>query len=57
LAPPRDQMGEKSCRFIRHLPQLRLGRLGEVGDHRRINWVGLGPLAERNRIPLPPAPP
>jgi hypothetical protein len=30
-----------------HLPQLRLGRIGKVGDHRRINWVGFGPFAER----------
>jgi hypothetical protein len=41
------QIGEKSCHLIRRLPQLRLGRLGEVGDYRRIDQVGLSPFAER----------
>src|SRR5262245_28690780 len=35
LAPPSNQIGEKSCRFVRQLAQLRLGCLGEVGDHCR----------------------
>jgi hypothetical protein len=30
LAPASDQIGEKSCHLVRHLPQLRLDRLGEV---------------------------
>ena len=40
LAPPSD-IGGKSCHLVRHLPQLRLGRLGEVGNYRRIDQVGL----------------
>jgi hypothetical protein len=46
LAPASDQIGEKSCHLVRHLPQLRLGRFGEVSDHSRIDWIGLGPFAE-----------
>jgi len=49
LAPASDQIGEKSCHLVWHLPQLRLGRLGEVGDHRRIDQVGLSPLASEKR--------
>jgi hypothetical protein len=37
LAPASDQAGEKSCHLVRHLPEFRLGRLGKVGDHSRIN--------------------
>jgi hypothetical protein len=47
--PASDQIGEKSCHLVRHLPQLRLGRLGEMGDYRRIDQVGLSPFAERLR--------
>jgi hypothetical protein len=48
LAPPSD-IGGKSCHLVRHLPQLRLGRLGEVGNYRRIDQVGLSPLASEKR--------
>ncbi len=47
LAPASDQIGQKSRHLVRHAPQLRFGRLGKVGDHRRIDWISLGPFAER----------
>jgi hypothetical protein len=43
----RRATSEKSCHLVWHLPQLRLGRLGEVGDYRGIAQVGLSPFAER----------
>ena len=45
-APASDQIGQKP-RLVGQWPHLRLGRLGEVGDHRRIDRIGLGALAER----------
>ena len=47
LAPAGDEIGQQPGGFIGHRPRLGPGRLGEVGDHRGIDRVGLGPLADR----------
>ncbi len=49
LAPARDQIDETSCHLIRQLPELRFGCLGEMGDYRRIDRIGLGSFVESRR--------
>ena len=49
LAPVRNQIGETSCHLIRQLPELRLGCLGEMGDYRRVDRIGLSSSAESHR--------
>ena len=49
LAPARDQIGETSCHLIGQLPELRFGCLGKMGDHRRVDRIGLGSFAESHR--------
>jgi hypothetical protein len=47
LPAPGDEIGEQPGRFVGERKQVGLGRLDEAGDHRRIDRVGLGALAQR----------
>ena len=49
LASPSDKIGQKPGLFVGHRPDVRFGRLDEMGDHRRVDRVGLGSFAERLR--------
>jgi hypothetical protein len=47
LSASSDKIGQKPGLFVRHRPDVRFGRLDEMGDHRRVDRIGLGPFAER----------
>jgi len=47
LSAARDEVGEQLGRFVGERTQFRPGRLDEAGDHRRVDRVGLGALADR----------
>jgi hypothetical protein len=47
LSASSDKIGQKPGLFVGHRPDVRFGRLDEMGDHRRVDRVGLGPFAER----------
>ena len=53
---PAHQLGQQPRRFIRQFPRLGLHRLGKAGDHRGIDRIGLGALADRLREVHEPAP-
>jgi hypothetical protein len=47
LASPSHKIGQKPGLFVGHRPDVRFGHLDEMGDHRRVDRIGLGPFAER----------
>ena len=47
LASPSHKIGQKPGLFVGHRPDVRFGRLDEMGDHRRVDRVGPGSFAER----------
>src|SRR5262245_3941088 len=49
LGAPAHQFGQQPRRLVRQFPRFRLHRLGEVGDHARVDRVGLRALADRLR--------
>jgi hypothetical protein len=46
LAASCDKTSEKLCRRVRERPEVRLGCLGEMGDHHGIDRIGLGALVQ-----------